>query len=53
MAKGDDAVGAILGILGGLALLEILKGLSNKKCPRCGNYNENQRLTCKYCGGRL
>jgi hypothetical protein len=57
MSKDDDlleVIGAIgLGILGGVALAELLKKLSEKKCPYCNNINEADRQHCKYCGGRL
>ena len=49
----DDIIGIGLGILGGVALAEFLKGLSKKKCQRCNNYNEYNREFCKFCGGQL
>lgn len=49
----DEAVGIALGILGGIALAELLKSLSQKKCSNCNNINEANREFCKFCGGRL
>ena len=46
MAKdelGEAIAGIALGILGGIALAEILDRLLGKKCPKCGNsINQNQ-----------
>lgn len=53
MSKADDIGGVILGVLGGLALAEIIRSLMQKKCPYCQNLNESNRTNCKYCGGRL
>ena len=53
MSNANDLGGAILGILGGLALAEIIRNLSQKKCPYCQNLNESGRTNCKYCGGGL
>ena len=53
MSDIDDVGGIILGIFGGLALVEIIRNLSQKKCPYCQNLNESGRINCKYCGGRL
>ena len=49
----EDIVGIALGILGGIALAELLKNLFQKRCPRCNNVNEASRNYCKFCGGRL
>lgn len=49
----DELVGIILGIFGGIALAELLKNLSQKRCQYCNNMNESNREYCKFCGGRL
>jgi len=51
--NGDKLVGILLGILGGIALAELLKNLLQKKCPYCNNLNESNREHCKFCGRRL
>ena len=48
-----DIAGLAVGIIGGLALAELLKNLSQKKCPHCNNINEANSQSCKYCWGRL
>jgi hypothetical protein len=53
----DDGVLAVIGaiaagILGGLLLAEILKGLK-KECPNCHNQIEQNRDSCPHCGCRL
>ena len=52
MAK-DDAdkfLGLLLGVVGGIALLEILKSISGPKCPSCGaKLGDNQNF-CYRCG---
>ena len=53
MGKNDEIVGILLGILGGIALAELLKSLSQKRCPYCRNINEVNREYCKFCGGKL
>lgn len=52
-SAGEELLGIGLGILGGLALIEIIKSLTDKKCPYCHNYNESNLQFCKYCGGKL
>jgi len=42
-----------LGIIGGIALAELLKNFFQKKCPHCNNLNEVNRDFCKFCGGKL
>ena len=49
----DELAGVLLGIVGGLILVEVLKNLAQKKCPTCQNMNEPDREYCKFCGGRL
>lgn len=49
-----DAVGSVaLGVIGGIALAELLKKVLQKKCTICHNLNEANRAFCKFCGGRL
>lgn len=49
----DEVIGVILGIIGGIALVELLKNLFQKKCSYCNNLNEANRESCKFCGGSL
>ena len=52
-SDGDKLVGTLLGILGGIALAELLKNLLQKKCQYCNNMNDSNRVHCKFCGERL
>ena len=49
----DDLVGIALGIIGGIALAEILKKFMKKRCRYCNNLNEPNQIYCKFCRGRL
>ena len=49
----DELAEVALGIIGGIALAELLKNILQKKCPYCNNLNESNRKYCKFCGGRL
>ena len=56
MAKddlGEAIVGIALGILGGLALAEILDRIFGKKCPKCGNSVDQNQMYCLNCRARL
>ena len=56
MAKddlGEAIAGIILGILGGIALAEILSRLLGKKCPRCGNTLQPNQIYCLRCGMKV
>lgn len=44
---------AAVGIIGGIALAELLKKLSQKKCPHCNNMNETNSEYCKICWRKL
>lgn len=55
MAKddlGEAIAGIALGILGGIALAEILSRIFGKKCPRCGNTIPPNQFYCQRCGWR-
>ncbi|MEK6824157.1 MAG: hypothetical protein AABY06_03925 [Nanoarchaeota archaeon] len=53
----DNWAGAIsglaLGIIGGIALVEILNNLFGKKCPRCDSQVEINQEYCNICGCKL
>jgi len=51
LIKGIIAVG--LGILGGVALVEVLRRLSQKECPYCNKLNDPNQEFCDNCGGYL
>ena len=56
MAKddlGEAIAGIVLGILGGIALAEILNRLFGKKCPRCGNIVQQDQFYCLKCGAKV
>lgn len=56
MAKddlGEAIAGIVLGVLGGIALAEILSRIFGKKCPRCGNAVQPNQPYCLKCGARL
>lgn len=56
MAKddlGEAIAGIALGILGGIALAEILNRIFGKKCPRCGNAVQQDQPYCLKCGERV
>lgn len=56
MAKddlGEAIAGIILGIIGGLALAEILRALLSKKCPRCGSVTQPNQIYCLRCGAKV
>ena len=56
MAKddlGEAITGIVLGILGGIALAEILNRLLGKKCPRCGNIVQSNQIYCLRCGMKV
>ncbi|GFO96075.1 hypothetical protein ig2599ANME_0261 [groundwater metagenome] len=49
----DKLLGLLLGVVGGIALLEILKSISGRKCPSCGaklGDNQNYCYRCGYFG---
>lgn len=50
---GEVIAGIILGIIGGLALAEILKSLVKRKCPQCGNAILQNQIYCLRCGNRV
>lgn len=50
---GEAIAGILLGIIGGLALAEILSRIFGKKCPRCNNVVQPDQLYCLKCGARL
>lgn len=45
--------GLILGIIGGLALVEIINVLTGRKCPRCNNPTDPNQQYCYNCGNKL
>ena len=47
---GEAIAGIALGILGGIALAEILNRIFGKKCPRCGNIVKQDEFQCLKCG---
>lgn len=56
MAKdelGEAIAGILLGIIGGLALAEILNRIFGKKCPSCNNPVQPDQFYCLKCGARL
>ena len=56
MAKddlGEAIAGIVLGVLGGIALAEILSKIFGKKCPKCGNAVDQNQIYCLNCGARL
>ena len=50
---GEAIAGIALGIIGGLALAEILERLFGKKCPKCGSAVDQNQMYCLNCGARL
>ncbi len=52
MGKDDleKAAGIVLGVFGGIALLEILSRLLGYKCPRCGAEIREGQMYCFNCG---
>ena len=51
MAKDEDKIiGILLGIVGGLALLEILSRILRRKCPHCGAEIRENQYYCLSCG---
>lgn len=55
MSKDDtDAIlGLILGIIGGLLLLELLRLIFFKECPICGTQIKNDQFVCYKCGSQV
>lgn len=54
MAKDEDKIiGIVLGILGGLALLEILSRILRRKCPHCGAEIRGNQYYCLSCGSQV
>jgi len=56
MAKddlGEAIAGIVLGVLGGIALAEILSRIFGKKCPRCGSPVQQNQMYCLKCGEGL
>jgi len=49
----SDIGSVFLGVIGGMALAEILKNILQKKCSFCNNLNESNQDYCKFCGGKL
>jgi hypothetical protein len=50
---GEAIAGILLGIIGGLALVEILNRLFGKKCSSCNNPVQPDQFYCLKCGARL
>lgn len=46
----DKLLGLLLGVVGGIALLEILKSISGRKCPSCGAKLGDSQNYCYRCG---
>ena len=54
MADEDSVLGAILGLIVGLAGIAILASIFGpRKCPYCHNQIPNNAQTCPYCLRRL
>lgn len=49
----DAVSGLALGIIGGIALVEILNHIFGKKCPRCNSQVEINQEYCNVCGCKL
>lgn len=48
--SNDTIIGLILGIIGGLLLLELLRTIFFKECPSCGAQIKNDQYICYKCG---
>ncbi len=46
----EKVAGVVLGIIGGIALLELLSRVSGHKCPRCGSELMDGQVHCFKCG---